>query len=87
MKFSFLMLLQTIGLKLPQKPAEGTTGLMKDRKNRLINDMLLMPSHEIASAIATPHQMATRPRNKLASAYKDAMKNAPVLMEENVSHS
>jgi hypothetical protein len=68
MQFPFCMLLQSIGLILLQKPAKRTTGFMKDRENRLIDDMLLMSSHEIASAIITPAQMATRPRNKLASA-------------------
>lgn len=87
MEFPFCVLLQTIGLKLLQESAKGTAGFAKDRKNRLVDNMLLMPSHEIASAISTPAQMATRPRNKLASAYREAMKNAPVLIDEKVSHS
>jgi hypothetical protein len=53
----------------------------------VVNDRLLVPSHEIASAIRTPHQIATSPRTRLASEYNDAMKNAPVRMDENVSHS
>jgi hypothetical protein len=86
-QFPLFVPLQAIRLELLEQPAERTTRLVEGRKYRMVDHMLLMPSHEIASAIRTPHQTATRPRKKLASAYNDAMKNAPVRMDENVSHS
>ena len=87
MKFPLPVPLQAIGLKFPEQPAERTARFVQDRKYRVVDRMLPVPSHEIASAIRTPHQIATSPRKRLASAYNEAMKNAPVRREENVSHS
>src|ERR1039458_7444371 len=48
---SALVSLQAIGLEFLQKTAERTARLVQDGKDRVVDHVLLVPSHEIASSL------------------------------------